>query len=117
MKADAEWESLTAKVEGREEAYKDVHVAAIIAAVDDIPEDLSAQIVCLRGAREMTCGSWLVLAERFSPDGDMSSRWPQSWTPAPSSLLTQHEEECTLRLWLAASMSIWAEICLPRRRR
>lgn len=45
MKADAEWESLTAKVEGREEAYKHVRVVAFVATVDDVPELPRAQQV------------------------------------------------------------------------
>eukprot|EP00983_Pelagomonas_calceolata_P056471 1144598-Pelagomonas_calceolata.AAC.7 len=43
MKADAEWDSLTAKVEGREEFYKDVKVVAFVATIDDVPEQPQAQ--------------------------------------------------------------------------
>ncbi|GIL83451.1 hypothetical protein Vretifemale_12028, partial [Volvox reticuliferus] len=36
MKANEEWESVTAKVAGRDEAYRDVDVTCFIAAVDDV---------------------------------------------------------------------------------
>mmetsp|Transcript_6025 Transcript_6025/g.16049 ORF Transcript_6025/g.16049 Transcript_6025/m.16049 type:complete len:289 (+) Transcript_6025:1731-2597(+) len=47
MKADAEWDSLTAKVEGREEFYKDVKVVAFVATIDDVPEQPQAQQVAV----------------------------------------------------------------------
>jgi len=46
MKADAEWDALSAKVEGREEFYKGIQVVAFVATID-MPEEPQAQQVCV----------------------------------------------------------------------
>ncbi len=37
MKADTEWEAVSAKVQGKDEAYKNVRVTAFIATIPDDP--------------------------------------------------------------------------------
>jgi len=64
MKADAEWESLTAKVDGRDEAYKHVRVVAFVATIDDVPEQPKSQQVAQASLRPQACDLFLLCCLR-----------------------------------------------------